>query len=70
MAGVNPMRAGRLTDGWYWFREDRFGSFSACQYLEGRGWFPAGEVGPVSLEELSRRGWDLHSRVAAPEGAD
>jgi hypothetical protein len=57
-----PIQSERLADGYWWFREDRFGSFSICQLMGGK-WYPTAEVGPVTLEELNRRGWDLHSRV-------
>lgn len=51
-----------LSNGFYWFTSERASCPSICQYLDG-GWYPINEHGPITLDELYRRGWDLGKRV-------
>lgn len=51
-----------LSDGFYWFTSERSSGPTICQYMKG-GWYPLNETGPLTLEELKQRGWDLGDRI-------
>lgn len=51
-------------DGYYWFKADRATGRSIAQRISAQ-WFCVNEVGPVTLEELMRRGWHIDERVSA-----
>ena len=51
-----------MKNGYYRFTSERARSKSIAQFLHGE-WYCLNEVGPVTMEELNRRGWTLDSRV-------
>lgn len=51
-----------MIDGFYWFTSERSSSKAIGQLVDGK-WYLINEVGPVSLEEITRRGWDLDERI-------
>lgn len=51
-----------MKNGYYRFTSERASYKSIAQHIDGE-WFCIGEVEPISLEELNRRGWDLDKRV-------
>lgn len=51
-----------IKNGYYRFTSERASYKSIAQHINGE-WFLIGEVAPVTLEELNRRGWDLDSKV-------
>lgn len=54
----------KLKDGYYWFKCERASERSIAQFIEGKGWFAVNETGPLTLEELNRRGWELDEPVS------
>ncbi|QIG69758.1 hypothetical protein EVB81_189 [Rhizobium phage RHph_I46] len=52
----------KLKNGFYFFTSERASNKAIAQYINGE-WFSINEVGPITLEELNRRGWDLEKRV-------
>ena len=51
-----------MKNGYYFFTSERASNKAIAQHINGE-WFCVNEVGPVTLEELNRRGWDLEKRV-------
>lgn len=55
-------RATEGGDGFFWFKSERASWPSVCQRVKGQ-WYAVNEVGPITLEELNRRGWQLDGPV-------
>lgn len=55
--GVAPVK-----NGYYWFGSERSSTRAVAQHINGE-WFVINEVGPITLEELRRRGWELGKRI-------
>lgn len=51
-----------MKDGYYRFTSERAAMKCIAQLVDGR-WYLINEIGPVSLEEIQRRGWTLDRRV-------
>jgi hypothetical protein len=51
-----------MKDGYYWLTSERSTLPSIAQCI-GRRWYLVGEQGYHSLEEVHRRGWEVHARV-------
>lgn len=49
-------------DGYYWFKAERATGRSIAQRVNGQ-WFTVNEAGPITLEELMKRGWHIDERV-------
>lgn len=54
-----------LPDGFYWFRSER-STQPAISQVAGGEIYCFNEAGPVSIDELARRGWVLWKRVTSP----
>ena len=53
-------------DGFYWLTSERTSSPSLVQHIEGK-WYCVNEEGPVTMDELNQRGWDLGKRIKWPK---
>lgn len=51
-----------MENGYYWFTSERASSRSVGQFIDGE-WYLINEVGPVSIEEINRRGWNVGKRI-------
>lgn len=51
-----------MKDGYYRFTSERSAQKSIGQLIDGQ-WYLVNEVGPVSMDEINRRGWTLGRRV-------
>lgn len=51
-----------MKNGFYRLTSDRASYKSIAQYIDGE-WYCINEIGPVTLAELNRRGWNLDTRV-------
>lgn len=49
-------------DGFYRLTSERASGKTVAQCIKGE-WYCLNEAGPVSLEEFTRRGWTIHSRI-------
>ncbi len=56
---------GSLENGFYWFIGHRSSYMVICQLMDNQ-WYTFNEIGPISMEEISRRGWILFSKVENP----
>lgn len=61
--GPPPKRAPKpLRDGYYWFKCERASHRTIAQLVKGE-WYTTNDVGPIKLEVLNARGWELDEKV-------
>jgi hypothetical protein len=51
-----------MRDGFFWFVSERSSLPAVGQFVKGQ-LFLVGEEGPVSYEEVKRRGWEIHGLI-------